>query len=241
MLALWKADLKTINEKAAEALADPERYPNLFPDLEWALKVETTFLANRHNHVPARSYLEAKGDIDLDLIAIFKEQSALGIDLSAAAVSKDSNDGAGVASHGGASSPYPAPPSSTPVTARLDSHDELDAGAASAAAPPSPAKIASPVSQKPAAVAPVASPVAAPVAAPAAAQEAEDEEVDEDFDKLMAEENALLQGGSSAGATAAAAKEGDEEEFDLDDIDNAEAANAGNKDDEIDLEDEENW
>jgi coatomer subunit beta' len=39
VLALWKADLKLINEKAAEALADPEKYPNLFPDLEWALKV----------------------------------------------------------------------------------------------------------------------------------------------------------------------------------------------------------
>jgi coatomer subunit beta' len=38
-LELWKADLKTINEKAAEALADPAKYPNLFPDLEWAIKV----------------------------------------------------------------------------------------------------------------------------------------------------------------------------------------------------------
>jgi len=38
-LELWKADLKTVNEKAAEALADPAKYPNLFPDLEYALKV----------------------------------------------------------------------------------------------------------------------------------------------------------------------------------------------------------
>ena len=36
---MWKADLKPINSKAAEALADPEKYPNLFPDFEWALKV----------------------------------------------------------------------------------------------------------------------------------------------------------------------------------------------------------
>ena len=39
MLDLWKADLKQINEKAAEALADPAKYPNLFPDLDLALKV----------------------------------------------------------------------------------------------------------------------------------------------------------------------------------------------------------
>jgi len=39
VLEIWKTDLKTINEKAAEALADPVKYPNLFPDLNWALKV----------------------------------------------------------------------------------------------------------------------------------------------------------------------------------------------------------
>ena len=42
VLELWKADLKQINEKAAEALADPTKYPNLFPDLEWALQVRLT-------------------------------------------------------------------------------------------------------------------------------------------------------------------------------------------------------
>ena len=36
---MWKTDLKQINEKAAEALADPLKYPNLFPDLQWALQV----------------------------------------------------------------------------------------------------------------------------------------------------------------------------------------------------------
>jgi hypothetical protein len=39
VLEIWKADLKQINEKAADALADPVKYPNLFPDLDWALKV----------------------------------------------------------------------------------------------------------------------------------------------------------------------------------------------------------
>ena len=33
LLEAWRVDLKQVNEKAAEALADPVRYPNLFPDL----------------------------------------------------------------------------------------------------------------------------------------------------------------------------------------------------------------
>jgi coatomer subunit beta' len=38
-MKLWKSELKHINEKAADALADPERYPNLFPDLATGLMV----------------------------------------------------------------------------------------------------------------------------------------------------------------------------------------------------------
>ncbi len=36
---MWKKDLEKINPKAAESLADPEEYPNLFPDLDLALEV----------------------------------------------------------------------------------------------------------------------------------------------------------------------------------------------------------
>ena len=39
VLEIWKLDLKQINEKASEALADPLKYPNLFPDLVYALQV----------------------------------------------------------------------------------------------------------------------------------------------------------------------------------------------------------
>jgi len=74
VLEIWKRDLKTINEKAAEALADPVKYPNLFPDLSWALKVEELFLSARHNHVAASAYPDAKGDLNLDLIAMVKAQ-----------------------------------------------------------------------------------------------------------------------------------------------------------------------
>mmetsp|Transcript_15386 Transcript_15386/g.23181 ORF Transcript_15386/g.23181 Transcript_15386/m.23181 type:complete len:1014 (+) Transcript_15386:125-3166(+) len=75
ILELWKKDLKSINEKAADALADPEKYPNLFPDLQWALKVESIFKSARHNFVPARSFPTAKEDLNLNLIDIVKNQA----------------------------------------------------------------------------------------------------------------------------------------------------------------------
>lgn len=43
ILELWKADLKKVNERAADALADPEKYPNLFPDFAFALQVHCIF------------------------------------------------------------------------------------------------------------------------------------------------------------------------------------------------------
>jgi hypothetical protein len=34
LLQEWKKDLASVNPKAADALADPEDYPNLFPGLQ---------------------------------------------------------------------------------------------------------------------------------------------------------------------------------------------------------------
>ena len=76
VLELWKKDLSKINEKAAEALADPEKYGNLFPDLEIALQVEKMFVANRDQFVPATKYLEAKNELDLNLIELIKNQQS---------------------------------------------------------------------------------------------------------------------------------------------------------------------
>ena len=41
VVGLWREDLSKINAKAAESLADPEQYPNLFPNLDLALHAET--------------------------------------------------------------------------------------------------------------------------------------------------------------------------------------------------------
>ena len=40
VVKLWREDLGKINPKAAEALADPAQYSNLFPNLDLALQAE---------------------------------------------------------------------------------------------------------------------------------------------------------------------------------------------------------
>ena len=40
MLALWKGDLGKVSEQAADRLADPEEYPNMFPDYEVAKQAQ---------------------------------------------------------------------------------------------------------------------------------------------------------------------------------------------------------
>ncbi|CAN0485473.1 unnamed protein product, partial [Ectocarpus sp. 12 AP-2014] len=39
LVELWKKDLATVSAKASQALANPVEYPNMFDDLDWALKV----------------------------------------------------------------------------------------------------------------------------------------------------------------------------------------------------------
>merc|ERR1712137_718022 len=53
VVALWKDDLKKISVKAAESLADPQEYPNLFPELEQALQEEQKMMAQQPS-APAR-------------------------------------------------------------------------------------------------------------------------------------------------------------------------------------------
>jgi len=67
IVKLWKADLRTVNEKAAESLADPMEYENLFPDIGLALKAEKYFQKDLANK-PASAFLQLKDDIHRDLI-----------------------------------------------------------------------------------------------------------------------------------------------------------------------------
>ncbi|ONK70463.1 uncharacterized protein A4U43_C05F33980 [Asparagus officinalis] len=47
IVAIWKKDLIEVNPKAAESLADPEEYSNLFEDWQVALAVESNTTQNK--------------------------------------------------------------------------------------------------------------------------------------------------------------------------------------------------
>ncbi|KAG6733793.1 hypothetical protein I3842_01G241200 [Carya illinoinensis] len=58
IVAIWRKDLNKVNPKAAESLADPEEYPNLFEDWQVALSVESRVAETRGVHPPAREYVD---------------------------------------------------------------------------------------------------------------------------------------------------------------------------------------
>ncbi|XP_073394902.1 coatomer subunit beta'-1 isoform X1 [Physcomitrium patens] len=57
VVSLWRNDLKKINQRAAESLADPQDYPNLFPDWELACDAEVKNKEQSANFLPASQYL----------------------------------------------------------------------------------------------------------------------------------------------------------------------------------------
>lgn len=56
IVALWREDLSKVNSKAAESLADPEEYPNLFEDWQVALSVEANAVKARGVYTAAENY-----------------------------------------------------------------------------------------------------------------------------------------------------------------------------------------
>jgi hypothetical protein len=74
LVALWKEDLQAQGKrKAAEALADPAEYENLFPDLKYALQAEERYKSVRERGARATEYLKLKDSLDWDLIQAVKE------------------------------------------------------------------------------------------------------------------------------------------------------------------------
>ena len=53
VLLTWKEKMSRTNVKAAQALADPVQYPNLFPGFENAVKAEQFFRPERSQLTPA--------------------------------------------------------------------------------------------------------------------------------------------------------------------------------------------
>ena len=69
MVGLWRKDLERVSKRAAESLADPTNYANMFPDLALALKAETLITQQRQKGLPpAAAYPTAKLELDLNLV-----------------------------------------------------------------------------------------------------------------------------------------------------------------------------
>ncbi|KAF0531175.1 Coatomer, beta subunit [Gigaspora margarita] len=80
VVKLWRESLEKQNKKkAAEALADPADYENLFTDFKYALIAEELAKKTRNTVVPATSYAEYKDSHDQDIIAEIKEKYPDGI------------------------------------------------------------------------------------------------------------------------------------------------------------------
>lgn len=158
IVSLWRADLQKVNPKAAESLADPADYPNLFPNLEYALKAEQFQVAQSQRAVPGAQFPAVEGAHMEDLIAKMQEMGM--------------NGGDAVMSSPTRSSTPASPPSAAASPAAYSSP-------AAPAAPASPAAFTSP-----SAVAAAASPAKAQptaVASPASAADEEEEvEVEEE-------------------------------------------------------------
>jgi len=58
VVKLWREELRKSNEKAAQALADPADYENLFPNYQNTLKTEQFLAGERRSLVPAHQYTD---------------------------------------------------------------------------------------------------------------------------------------------------------------------------------------
>nr|CAG8554296.1 10880_t:CDS:10 [Entrophospora candida] len=80
VVKLWKEGLEKQNKKkAAEALADPADYENLFTDFKHALIAEELSKKSRSNVIPAAAYLENKETQVNDIISDIKEKYPDGV------------------------------------------------------------------------------------------------------------------------------------------------------------------
>ncbi|KAJ8424722.1 hypothetical protein Cgig2_023386 [Carnegiea gigantea] len=72
IVEIWRKDLRKVNPKAAESLADPQEYPNLFDDWQIALAVESKVAETRGSYPSAEQYLQFAEKSRTDLVEAFK-------------------------------------------------------------------------------------------------------------------------------------------------------------------------
>ncbi|KAI6671932.1 hypothetical protein NL676_006817 [Syzygium grande] len=70
--AIWRKDLHKVNPQAAESLADPEEYPNLFDDWQVALSVESKVAGIRGVYPPAEEYAKYSDRSHNNLVEAFR-------------------------------------------------------------------------------------------------------------------------------------------------------------------------
>ncbi|KAJ6704278.1 COATOMER [Salix viminalis] len=72
IVALWRKDLNKVNPKAAESLADPEEYSNMFDDWQVALSVESRVAETRGVYPPAEDYQTHADKPHITLVEAFR-------------------------------------------------------------------------------------------------------------------------------------------------------------------------
>merc|ERR1719494_1383279 len=80
IVQMWKEDLGKTNKKAADSLADPTQYANLFPDLQEVIKAEEFLKLDRLDLRPAAEYQSLVSNLDrnaLDEVRQAQETGAL--------------------------------------------------------------------------------------------------------------------------------------------------------------------
>lgn len=148
---VWKEDLRTLNPRAAEALADPAEYPNMFPDLQLALQAEQLSRAQRSRGAPpALAYSQFEGATLSNLLERVAGMSLDEREAAAAAVAPGARDGGGGAAGTGlglsnGSTAGAAPAAATGDLLGLDDDDDDDD---SHGAPPPP-RAAVPAARQP--------------------------------------------------------------------------------------------
>ncbi|PSR96109.1 Coatomer subunit beta [Actinidia chinensis var. chinensis] len=72
IVASWRKDLSKVNPKAAESLADPEEYSNMFDDWNAALAVESKVAETRGTYPPAEEYVKYADRSPVNLVEAFR-------------------------------------------------------------------------------------------------------------------------------------------------------------------------
>eukprot|EP01027_Heterolobosea_sp_BB2_P002946 GEZU01004435.1.p1 GENE.GEZU01004435.1~~GEZU01004435.1.p1 ORF type:complete len:992 (-),score=264.33 GEZU01004435.1:172-3147(-) len=81
IVGMWREDLAKVNKRAAESLADPTEYPNLFPDLIEAYKAEEYSKKKNGKLKPASAYPQYADSISWNLIEEMRKLEENGADV----------------------------------------------------------------------------------------------------------------------------------------------------------------